>query len=113
MKKINTITKYEVEYGTSFKMNPEIIRIILQDSEQTECQTFGDADMEEPGLYEFSREGFKEATEWAALQDEEYFEMFRNMLYPSLGPYKPQVINMLNEVLSADSRCETVRIEIY
>ena len=60
MRKINTITRYDVQYGKQVDFNPCIIRSVITDS-GIDAQTYGDADFEENGLYEFNKEAFAQS----------------------------------------------------
>lgn len=114
MRKINTITKYEVEHGDSVHMNPLLIKWAIIDS-GIEAQSFGDADFEEDGLYEFDKDEFSELVDWLAEQDDEYFVQYLNYTAASdLAGCKTEVLHAFRTILEANKNdIGTVRIEIY
>ncbi|MBQ8482796.1 MAG: hypothetical protein IJ504_00665 [Bacteroidales bacterium] len=113
MRKIHAIKKYDVTYGDTYNYNPCIVSMLLKDCEMLECMTYGDPDMDDDGLYEFDREGFKEAVNWAAQQDEQYFEKFRNYVFGGMGTAKSQVLYIMKGLLSAGSEEDPVRLEVW
>lgn len=114
MRKINTITRYDVQYGKQVDFNPCIIRSVITDS-GIDAQTYGDADFEENGLYEFNREAFAEIVSWLAEQEDDYFAQYSGYLdISNCKACRREIVNAFKTILDANkSDKDVVRIEIY
>lgn len=118
---INTIKRYDVQYGKQYKFNPYLLSRIIddfQDESGIDVQTFGDSNFEESGLYEFEYDAFREMGFWLEKQSDSYFEHLECIAmlpveFKNIQDFRNWVYDVIANIQEANPGDEVVRIEIW